>query len=68
MKGEVCGERGTDSYTSSTFQNRLMRAVLLCGISTNAIHFYGFEEKKTREKKDGENKKEDGTCPKNHFK
>lgn len=48
MKEEVYKEQGTDSYTSgcSTFQNRLVRAGILCGISTNATHFYGFKKKK----------------------
>lgn len=48
MKGEVHIEQGTESYTSdcSTFQNRLIIGGILCGISTNMIHFYGFIKQK----------------------
>lgn len=45
MKGEVYKEQGADSYTSGymALPNRLVEAGILCGISTNMIHFYGLK-------------------------
>lgn len=65
MKGEVHKRlQGTDSYTSCTFQNGLVRAGPLCGISTNAIRFYGQEEEEKKdERKENSIRHEDGACP-----